>query len=125
MSNLSYEESKKVVVKGLILLAIITLVEVFLALWGNGHIQEGFRLSRFILYPAMIALSLYKAVFIINKFMHMEYEVKSLSLSVLMPFLLLVWAIIAFMSEGNYWNNSRANIQAKNKIEVTSNQTNK
>jgi cytochrome c oxidase subunit IV len=125
MSSLSYEEGKKVVFKGLILLAVITLIEVFLALWGNGHIQEGFRLSRWILYPGMIFLSLYKAVFIINKFMHMEYEVKSLSLSVLMPFLLLVWAIIAFMSEGNYWNNSRAYIQSRNKIETPIIQANK
>ncbi len=44
--GLSYEESKKLVVKGLILLGIITLVEVAIALIGNGHIIEGMHLAK-------------------------------------------------------------------------------
>jgi len=59
--HLTYEESKKVVFKGLMILAVVTLVEVAIALVGNGHIIEGFELPRIIMYPAMIGLSLYKA----------------------------------------------------------------
>ncbi len=116
--GLSYEESKKVVVKGLILLGVVTVVEVIIALFGNGHIVEGLRLSRWIMYPLMIGLSMYKAYFIVYEFMHMRYEVKGLAMSVLLPTLLLVWAIIAFFQEGNSWNERRQQILDKNKKEI-------
>ena len=57
MGHLSYEESKKAVVRGLILLAVVTLVEVAIGLVGKGHVIEGFHLPRIIMYPAMIGLS--------------------------------------------------------------------
>lgn len=118
MEHLSYEESKKVVFKGLILLGIITLVEVFIALIGNGHVIEGHEWPIWIMYPIMISLSLYKAYFIIYQFMHMGYEVKGLAMSVLLPMLLLVWAIIAFFQEGNSWKDRRELIKEKNEMEA-------
>lgn len=111
MSSHSYEESKKIVFKGMILLGIITLVEVAIALIGNGHLIEGFELPIWIMYPLMISLSLYKAYFIVYEFMHMRYEVKSLAMSVLLPTLLLVWAIIAFFQEGSSWGERRQQIK--------------
>ncbi len=118
MAHLSYEESKKAVFKGLLLLGVITLAEVFIALIGNGHIIEGFELPIWIMYPAMISLSLYKAYFIVYQFMHMAYEVKSLAMSVLMPMLLLVWGIIAFFHEGVSWKERRELIKEKNEKEA-------
>lgn len=111
MGHLSYEESKKVVFKGLILLGVITLIEVFIALLGKGYIISGFHLPWYIMYVAMIGLSLYKAYFIIYEFMHMRYEVPGLVRSVLLPTVLLVWAIIAFFSEGAYWGERRGQIK--------------
>jgi len=70
------------------------------------------------MYPIMIAMSLYKAYFIVNEFMHMKYEVKGLAMSVLLPTLLLVWAIIAFLQEGNSWGQRRELIKDKNAIDV-------
>jgi cytochrome c oxidase subunit IV len=119
MGHLSYEEGKKVVFKGLILLGVITLIEVAIALVGKGYIIPDFYLPIWIMFPAMIGLSLYKAYFIVYEFMHMKYEVKSLALSVLLPTLLLVWAIIAFFNEAGAWHDSRANIAEKDKIEVS------
>lgn len=117
--GLSYEEGKKVVFKGLLLLAVVTLLEVLIALVGNGHIIHGFTLPKLIMYPLMIGLSLYKAYFIVYEFMHMRYEIKGLAMSVLLPTLLLVWGIIAFLQEGNSWGNRRALIQDKNAIEIS------
>jgi cytochrome c oxidase subunit 4 len=119
--GLSYEEGKKVVFKGLLLLAVVTLIEVIIALLGNGHIIQGFTLPKLIMYPAMIGLSLYKAYFIVYEFMHMRYEVKGLAMSVLLPTLLLVWGVIAFLQEGNAWGNRRELIKAKDAIEISSN----
>jgi cytochrome c oxidase subunit IV len=114
MGHLEYAEAKKVVMKGLMILAVVTIAEVFVALFGNGHIIDGFYISKIIIYPVMIALSLYKAYFIVYEFMHMRYEVKGLAMSVLLPTLLLVWAIIAFFQEGTSWGSRREQIQLKN-----------
>lgn len=111
---LSYEEAKKVVFKGMIILGVVTLMEVSIALLGNGHMIPGFHLHKWIMYPAMILLSMYKAYFIVYEFMHMRYEKKTLAISVLVPTLLLVWAIIAFLQEGNDWNNRRQYIELVN-----------
>jgi cytochrome c oxidase subunit IV len=114
----NYEEGIAVVKKGLGLLAAITLIEVAIALLGNGHIIEGFHLSKWIMYPLMIGFSLYKAYFIVYYFMHMAHEVKGLAMSVLLPCLLLVWAVIAFFNEGNSWHTRRDLIQKKNELQV-------
>ena len=116
MEHMNIEEAKKVVFKGLMLLAVVTIVEVLIALVGNGHVISGFSLPKWIMYPVMIGLSLYKAYYIIYEFMHMRYEVKGLVYSVLLPTLLLVWAIIAFFNEGNSWKNNRAYVNEQNQI---------
>lgn len=118
MGHLTYEESKKVVFKGLILLGIITIVEVAIALIGNGHVFEGVEWPTWLMYPLMISLSLYKAYFIVYEFMHMRYEVKGLAMSVLLPMLLLVWGIIAFFQEGDSWKDRRELIKEKNEMEA-------
>lgn len=122
MEHLSYEESKKVTIQGLILLGVVTIIEVVIALIGNGHVIHGFTLPKWIMYPVMIALSLYKAYYIISYFMHMKYEVRGLAMSVLLPTLLLVWAIIAFLQEGGSWGNRRELIKEKDqeKVEASS-----
>ncbi len=117
MAHLTYEEGKKLAMKGLGILAVVTLAEVFIALIGNGHLIEGFRLAHWVMYPAMILLSMYKAYFIIYNFMHLGFEVKGLRLSVLLPVLLLVWAIIAFLQEGYTWGKRRHDL-SKQKTEI-------
>ena len=106
-AHLTYEQSKKVVFKGLILLGIVTLLEVFIALLGKGYIIDGFHMAKWIMYGSMISLSLYKAYFIVYEFMHLKYEVPGMRKSVLLPLILLVWGIIAFLQEGNAWLISR------------------
>jgi cytochrome c oxidase subunit 4 len=111
--GLSYEESKKLVFKGMILLGVVTIIEVLIALLGNGHLIDGFTMPKWLMYPLMIGLSLYKAYFIVYEFMHMKYEVRALALSVLLPTLLLVWGVIAFFQEGSSWGARRAQILEK------------
>jgi cytochrome c oxidase subunit IV len=110
----SYEEGLKVVKKGFYLLGAITILEVLIALVGNGHIIPGLTLPKWLMYPIMIGLSLYKAYWIVYNFMHMAYEVKGLAMSVILPCLLLVWAVIAFFQEGGSWGARREQIQKKN-----------
>lgn len=121
MGHLSYEASIKAVYRGLILLGIVTLIEVFISLLAKGHIIKGAEQYKIVLYLSgllIIVLSLYKAYFIVYDFMHMRYEVKGLAMSVLLPTLLLVWAIIAFFQEGDSWKDRRNQIRDKNAEEV-------
>ena len=117
----SYEEQKRFVVRGLILLGIITLVEVFIALWAKGHLfgEKWEGAMHYIYMFTMVAFSLYKAYFIVFFFMHMAHEARGLAMSVLMPTLLLVWAIIAFFQEGTAWGANREKIKEKNEQVVT------
>lgn len=116
--HVSYEDSVKGVYKGLGLLAVVTLVEVAFSLFGKGHILGGEALSDYtwfiyLIGLILIALSLYKAYFIVYEFMHMSYEVKGLAASVLLPLILLVWALIAFFQEGNAWKERRETVEER------------
>lgn len=113
------EEQIKGVYFGLGLLAAVTVVEVLFSLFGKGHILKGLGLYE---YPAtiyavgliLIGLSLYKAYFIIYDFMHLRYEVKGMALSILLPTVLLVWAVIAFFQEGTAWKGNRERVKEFN-----------
>lgn len=117
MGHMTYEESKSVAFKLIIMLAVITVIEVLIALVGKGHIGS-WHAPVWAMGIAMIALSLYKAYKIVYEFMHLGHEVPGMLKSVLLPVLLLVWAIIAFFWEGNEWNKRRTLIEDKNKEEI-------
>lgn len=110
----SYEESKKVANKVIIILGIITICEVLFALLGKGYLIDGVHFPEVLIAGVMIIMSIVKAYLIVYEFMHMKYEVPGLVKTVLMPTALLIWAVIAFFYEGNYWKNSRAGISDKN-----------
>jgi len=115
-----YKRNKKAVFSGMWLLGAVTLIEVGVSLFGKGHLgylPTG-KIILGIIGFLLIALSLYKAYFIIYKFMHMGHEVRDLRMSVLLPTLLLVWAVIAFFQEGSFWGDRRAQIKEFNKENV-------
>ncbi len=120
MGHLTYEASKTIATKTILILAGITIFEVMVALLGKGYIIEGVHLPHMLVGGLMIILSVVKAYLIVYEFMHMKYEVPGLVKTVLLPTLLLVWAVIAFLAEGNYWGNSRARVKNLTKTEVVS-----
>ncbi len=113
----TYEEQKALVFRGLMILGVITIVEVVIALLAKGHLIPGVKFTEgfghYMYMLLMVGFSMYKAYFIIFYFMHMAYEVRGLVLSVLLPTLLLVWAIIAFFQEGDSWGKRRELIRQK------------
>ncbi len=116
--HLSYEDSKRGVWKGLGLLAAVTVIEVMLSLLKAAEFAENLRLLIYFASLLIIALSLYKAYFIIYEFMHMGYEVKALAMTVLLPTFLLLWGMIAFFNEGDAWRKGREKIINKNELKV-------
>jgi len=114
----THQENMQVVIKGFILLLIVTLAEVGIALIGNGHLIHGFHLSKWIMVPVMCLLSFYKAYYIVSEFMHLGHETRGMAMSVVLPVLLLVWGIIAFLWEGDAWRNNRKRVDDKEKLPV-------
>jgi cytochrome c oxidase subunit IV len=123
MGHLTYDASKKVATKTILILAAITIFEVMMALLGKGYIVKGFHLPIFLIGSLMIIMSVVKAYLIIFEFMHMKYEVPGLVRTVLLPTVLLIWAVIAFLYEGRYWNTSRNEVMNPVKTESVSTQT--
>jgi cytochrome c oxidase subunit IV len=60
-----------------------------------------------LLNAIFIGLTIVKAFYIIGEFMHLRHEVRNLILTFLIPLILLVWAIIAFMWDGSSWQAMR------------------
>ncbi|MBK7007990.1 MAG: cytochrome C oxidase subunit IV family protein [Saprospiraceae bacterium] len=106
----SYTESKQIATKTILVLGVITIAEVIFALTGKGYIINGFHMPHWLIGGVMIIMSVVKAYLIIYEFMHMKYEVPALVKTVLIPTLLLVWAIIAFTFEGSSWQHSRTKV---------------
>jgi cytochrome c oxidase subunit IV len=112
--EMSRSEGIKKVKKGLLLLGAVTLAEVLISLLGKGYLIPGLEEFSFLFAItglAMIALSLYKAYFIVYEFMHLRYEVKSMALTILLPTMLLIWGLIAFLWEGDTWGDRREQVQ--------------
>jgi cytochrome c oxidase subunit IV len=85
------QKIKKIWKTALILLAI-TVVEFIMA----------FTMDRGIfLYFLFIALTIWKAKYIMMEFMHLGDEVKPLFYSIIVPLIFLVWLVIALVKEGS------------------------
>jgi len=85
------------------ILLIVTLVEIALA---TVHYIFGVPpvLLRNVIF---LSLTLVKAFYIVAEFMHLRHEVKNLILSVMIPLLLFIWFITAFLTDGNSWRVDR------------------
>ena len=53
-----------------------------------------------------IVLTIFKAFFIVGEFMHLKHEVKGLIWSILIPMALVVWLIVALVTEGSFLHNA-------------------
>jgi cytochrome c oxidase subunit IV len=51
-----------------------------------------------------IVLTIFKAFFIVGEFMHLKHEVKGLIWSILIPMALVVWLVVALVTEGSFLN---------------------
>ena len=49
-----------------------------------------------------IVLTIFKAFFIVAEFMHLKHETKGLIWTILVPMALLIWLLVALVTEGSY-----------------------
>lgn len=105
MQQEEYKHHVSAVWRATIILAIVTIVEVGIALIYDSVFHDSG--PRMALNVFMVVATLVKAFYIVAVFMHMKYEQKALALTVLMPLAFLIWFIIAFIWEGLSWNAMR------------------
>ena len=86
------------IMKVTVLLSIVTIVEVALGLWGS---KIG--VPHWLTATMFLALTIFKAAYIVKVFMHLGDEVKNMIITVLIPLTLFIWFIIAFLADGGFW----------------------
>lgn len=104
LDEAAYQSQVWAVWKSTILLSIVTAVEVAIAL---GHFYFFPESPRLLVNIMMVLATFLKAFFIVGEFMHLKYEQRAFIISLGVPLIFLVWAIIAFSIEGNYWLSMR------------------
>ena len=103
------DEQVKKIIRTTVILSVITLIELAL---GFGiyfiHKTPDYSHSLVLFIKGVIViLSLAKAFYIVGVFMHLGDEVRNLIMTVVVPLMLFVWFIAAFLWEGNSWLNLR------------------
>jgi cytochrome c oxidase subunit 4 len=82
----------------------LTIVELVFGYWMIGIESHGLRLT---IKGIIIILMLAKAFYIVAYFMHLKAEIRNLIMTIIVPLLLLIWAIIAFLYDGNAYRSNR------------------
>ncbi len=97
---------KKKVIRTTVILSIITVIELGLGLtmWAL-HLPDDFR--RLLIKGVIVILSLAKAFYIVSIFMHLGDEIRNMIMTIVVPLMLFIWFIIAFIADGNSYKNLR------------------
>lgn len=80
------------------ILLVLTIVELGLGFWMIGMPNGGLRLA---IKGSIVILMLAKAFYIVAYFMHLKHELKNLIMTIIVPLLLFIWFITAFLYDGN------------------------
>ncbi len=86
------------------ILLVLTIVELILGYILIGVESTGMRVA---LKGFIIILMLAKAFYIVAYFMHLKSEIKNLIITIIVPLTLLIWAIAAFLYDGNSYKHNR------------------
>lgn len=100
---------KKKVRNTTILLSIITIVELAIGLLiYNIHKGDSPNELLVLMFKgAVCILTLAKAYYIVSVFMHLGDEIRNMIMTIVVPLLLFVWFIGAFIWDGNSYKNLR------------------
>ena len=104
-------EVVKKIIKTTVILSVITVIELGLRLTMYAF-PMGEALKLF-LKGAIVILSLAKAFYIVGVFMHLGDEIKNLIMTIVVPLLLFIWFIAAFLWDGSSWKKLRNTYNGK------------
>lgn len=96
------EEFRKRVRKTTILLSVVTIIELVIGLTIY-TINKGDNPSSFLILAfkgVVCILTLAKAYYIVSVFMHLGDEIRNLIMTIIVPLMLFIWFIAAFLWDG-------------------------
>src|SRR6187397_2942088 len=102
-------EFKRRVRRTTILLSVITAIELGIGLTIY-TIHKGPDPSHLLvlMFKGMVCiLTLAKAYYIVSVFMHLGDEIRNMIMTIVVPLMLFIWFIIAFIADGNSYKNLR------------------
>ncbi|GAB2673879.1 hypothetical protein GCM10027036_29130 [Flavihumibacter cheonanensis] len=99
------EASRKEVIKITVILSVITLIELALGFWLYLSHQSLGPFMVHLIKGVILILMLAKAFYIVAYFMHLKHELRNMIMTIVVPLLLFVWFIIAFLADGNSYRN--------------------
>ncbi|OSZ81477.1 hypothetical protein CAP36_09675 [Chitinophagaceae bacterium IBVUCB2] len=102
-------EFKRRVKKTTILLSVITIIELAIGLLiYNIHKGDSPNALLVLMFKGVVCiLTIAKAYYIVSVFMHLGDEIRNMIMTIVVPLLLFVWFIIAFIADGNSYKNLR------------------
>lgn len=110
-SEEEYKDSIKDVWKTIWILSFVTIGEVGIAI-GYDVLMGDNGTGKWAINLIMAIASIIKVYFIMGTFMHLKHEKKWFIITVFTPFMFLIWAIIAFVLEGDSWHAMRQLLNA-------------
>jgi len=99
-----------------IILSVLTIVELILGFWMISLTSHSLILA---IKGTIVILMMAKAFYIVAYFMHLKHEVKNLIMTIVVPLLLFVWFIGAFLWDGSSFRNLRNNYNPYFKEQAT------
>lgn len=105
----SDEEFRKRVRKTTILLSVITIIELAIGLTIY-TMHKGEHPNQFLvmLFKGVVCiLTLAKAYYIVSVFMHLGDEIRNMIMTIVVPLMLFIWFIGAFLWDGGHYKNNR------------------
>ncbi len=102
-------EFKKRIRKTTILLSVITVIELGIGLLiYTMHKGEHPSALLILMFKGLVCiLTLAKAFYIVSVFMHLGDEIRNMIMTVVVPLMLFIWFIAAFLWDGNAFRTSR------------------
>ena len=91
------------------ILSVITIIELAIGLVIY-NIHKGDNPSELLVLMfkgAVCILTLAKAYYIVSIFMHLGDEIRNMIMTIIVPLMLFIWFIVAFLWDGNAWKNLR------------------
>ena len=91
------------------LLSVVTIMELAIGLAiYNIHKGEHPNHTLILAFKGMVCiLTIAKAYYIVSVFMHLGDEIRNFMMTIVVPLMLFIWFIIAFLWDGNSWKNLR------------------
>ncbi|MCO5248870.1 MAG: cytochrome C oxidase subunit IV family protein [Chitinophagales bacterium] len=94
-----YRSQVKAVWRATIIIGIVTVFEVSLAL---SHFFFFYEHPKLVINVFMTLATLLKAFYIIAEFMHLQYEKRTLIITLGLPLVFLTWLIVVMLVEGKF-----------------------